>query len=630
MRKKIGSLLLGVYMVFTLMPTTVLAYGIEINSISVENGIAVIEMASASQGELKIKIYSDAATVFEKTVALSGSTAEVNLPIRNIPLGVYTVAATYIGSNGAQGTSKSITATIGSSSTPVYTSDTQYANSSSNIFNNMQTPGFSRAIMVPYTTVYNSSAMAGKVAELKRLDIVNVLSHNDTVAYVEYTIQSGNGTISVVDDVNAQYDSSDDIRGTGYVYMSSFQTSAKTDEDKQREVVELAYSRLGIRGVYSQNWRYVSYYLDCSAMASWCWYQVGIDFGLWTTCNGLYHWAEGITDKDVIVWDAVENPELAQNVIEDYREANEHHPSDDPDDDPEPCDCVFEFVNGDKTYSQAQITSYEKMFSFDIFEKLEPGDILLFNYTENMTETSHNGAFSFPVNEMADGAMLGGYDHAVLFVGMNDAQTNATLIETSTPSESPGDNTKITTVTATSEKIDSIVAVIRPTGGDTIDGGSNYVYSGAASIGFTGTGTISAPIENFVLSSRGFSASGVVHPVYGDVRPHYGQDMPAAWNTPVYASTDGIVTIGNSGCAEGHNNCGHGGGYGNWVYVDRGDGFQTRYAHLNSIAITSGQEVQAGDIIGYVGSSGTSTGPHLHFEVRINGIAVDPKPFLIG
>ena len=100
---------------------------------------------------------------------------------------------------------------------------------------------------------------------------------------------------------------------------------------------------------------------------------------------------------------------------------------------------------------------------------------------------------------------------------------------------------------------------------------------------------------------------------------HEGQDIDAAWGTPVEAAASGKVTI-----------AGWQRGYGNVVYVDHGSGISTRYGHLSRINVSIGQSVTTGDIIGLVGSTGRSTGPHLHYEVRINNQPVDPKPYLPG
>ncbi len=101
-------------------------------------------------------------------------------------------------------------------------------------------------------------------------------------------------------------------------------------------------------------------------------------------------------------------------------------------------------------------------------------------------------------------------------------------------------------------------------------------------------------------------------------RHHAGIDLAAQWGTPVRAARDGIVE-----------RAGWWGTYGNAVAIDHGDASETRYAHLSSVAVAAGQLVRQGDVIGYVGSTGASTGPHLHFELRFDGRAVDPLGYLV-
>jgi murein DD-endopeptidase MepM/ murein hydrolase activator NlpD len=100
---------------------------------------------------------------------------------------------------------------------------------------------------------------------------------------------------------------------------------------------------------------------------------------------------------------------------------------------------------------------------------------------------------------------------------------------------------------------------------------------------------------------------------------HEGQDIDAAYGTPVQVAATGRVII-----------AGWQRGYGNVVYVDHGSGLSTRYGHLSEIDVSVGQSVTRGQTIGLVGSTGRSTGPHLHYEVRINNQPVDPKPYLPG
>jgi len=100
---------------------------------------------------------------------------------------------------------------------------------------------------------------------------------------------------------------------------------------------------------------------------------------------------------------------------------------------------------------------------------------------------------------------------------------------------------------------------------------------------------------------------------------HEGQDIDAAYGTPIVAAASGKVIV-----------AGWQRGYGNVVYIDHGSGLSTRYGHLSQIAVNVGQGVERGQTIGLVGSTGRSTGPHLHYEVRINNQPVNPRQYLPG
>ena len=122
------------------------------------------------------------------------------------------------------------------------------------------------------------------------------------------------------------------------------------------------------------------------------------------------------------------------------------------------------------------------------------------------------------------------------------------------------------------------------------------------------------------------SAAGFIWPVNGPVvsgfgmrwgRMHEGIDIAALLGTPIHAAASGTVI-----------HTGWLGGYGNLVVVDHGDGLATAYAHASAILVAVGQQVSQGDTLSLVGSTGNSTGPHLHFEVRVNGSAVDPLLYL--
>jgi len=110
------------------------------------------------------------------------------------------------------------------------------------------------------------------------------------------------------------------------------------------------------------------------------------------------------------------------------------------------------------------------------------------------------------------------------------------------------------------------------------------------------------------------------HPVYGVIKYHTGIDIGnAGFGAPVIAAADGVVTM-----------AGYYGGYGNCVIINHGNGISTLYGHGQTILTEVGKEVKKGDLIMEVGSTGVSTGPHLHFEVRFNGSCVDPMPYLKG
>lgn len=122
------------------------------------------------------------------------------------------------------------------------------------------------------------------------------------------------------------------------------------------------------------------------------------------------------------------------------------------------------------------------------------------------------------------------------------------------------------------------------------------------------------PIEQMSLSS---SYGMRVHPITGKLARHNGVDIPAPYGTPIYATADGIV-----GRAQRL------GGYGNYVEIEHGNAIQTRYGHMSSYIVAPGQQVKKGQVVGYVGSTGRSTGNHLHYEVRIEGAPVNPMPFV--
>jgi murein DD-endopeptidase MepM/ murein hydrolase activator NlpD len=123
------------------------------------------------------------------------------------------------------------------------------------------------------------------------------------------------------------------------------------------------------------------------------------------------------------------------------------------------------------------------------------------------------------------------------------------------------------------------------------------------------------------VSARGMTSSFGLrqHPLLGTLRSHSGVDLAASQGSPIIATSDGLV--GAAGWA---------GGYGLLVALDHGNGLQTRYAHMSRLNVVPGQRVGKGEVIGFVGSTGMSTGPHLHYEIRVNGRPVNPASHLHG
>ena len=119
-----------------------------------------------------------------------------------------------------------------------------------------------------------------------------------------------------------------------------------------------------------------------------------------------------------------------------------------------------------------------------------------------------------------------------------------------------------------------------------------------------------SPLAGAPLSS-GFGMRR--HPLSGSRRFHAGVDLAAPTGTPIRAASDGVVT-----------SAGWNGGYGLLVSLGHAGNRETRYGHLSRLAVRAGQSVKRGEVIGYVGSTGRSTGPHLHYELRVNGMAVAP------
>ncbi len=129
-----------------------------------------------------------------------------------------------------------------------------------------------------------------------------------------------------------------------------------------------------------------------------------------------------------------------------------------------------------------------------------------------------------------------------------------------------------------------------------------------------GDGTLIWPTPSCTVTNSAYGYR--VHPIYGTVKFHAGEDIPAGYGAEILAAASGTVVT-----------AGWVSGYGNYTVIDHGGGLMTAYGHQSSFAVSVGDVVTQGQVIGYVGSTGNSTGPHLHFEVYVNGATVDPKSY---
>ena len=219
---------------------------------------------------------------------------------------------------------------------------------------------------------------------------------------------------------------------------------------------------------------------------------------------------------------------------------------------------------------------------------------------------------------------------ALAATAVNSASVNSTSANTAaanTANASTSNASSANSATSNAAAAD-VVKPLREEKGETLTNGDprfRQLFANWRSLDTKGPG---APVEQAVISvpSRmplsGFrmtSDYGMrTHPVLGRRKQHKGVDLAAPTGTPVYATADGM--IGRADFSRS---------YGLVIYVDHGADLETRYAHLSKLAVAEGERVRKGDLIGYVGSTGRSTGPHLHYEVRVDGLAVNPIPYMV-
>ncbi|GIL21628.1 MAG: peptidase [Bacteroidota bacterium] len=128
------------------------------------------------------------------------------------------------------------------------------------------------------------------------------------------------------------------------------------------------------------------------------------------------------------------------------------------------------------------------------------------------------------------------------------------------------------------------------------------------------------PIANKQLIALASGFGLRIHPIYKVKKMHTGIDFAAAIGTPIYATADGVIDKLSMSFS----------GYGKMIEIDHGFGYRTRYAHMHGFAVRQGQKVKRGDLIGYVGDTGLSTAPHLHYEVFVNGVHANPVHYFFN
>ena len=164
---------------------------------------------------------------------------------------------------------------------------------------------------------------------------------------------------------------------------------------------------------------------------------------------------------------------------------------------------------------------------------------------------------------------------------------------------------------------DSVYSLIRYgyTGGGSAAGGGEFAGADAPFIGADGfCSPIGPNWRNIVTSEFGYRRD----PFTGKKKGHGGMDLAVPTGTPVRAALPGTVTVST------YNQ----GGYGYYIMIDHGNGLATLYGHCSQLIARVGRTVEAGDVIALSGSTGRSTGPHLHFEVRVNGERTNPRSYL--
>lgn len=542
-----------------------------ISSMSASGKTVHVFLSQITNGTGFLSVNGENEQCFFSTSAVfsSSDTFSYDLSSVAIPLGTYIVSFSFFNSSGTLLDRKEIQMQLGSSDVdPGRTS----------LDNQLQR---SKAVMQPYADVYADRGMTTKVAHLKQYDYVHIIYTDGTVAFVKYNILSGDGTIERCDggeaaDYVIYHPADNDLVGTGYMSMSAFQAPSLNGsvKDKQRDVIGVAFSRRGLYGLYSQQRRFLENYLDCSAFASYCWYQVGYDFSeCGTACSGIASWGQR---HGAVLWQAQQRST----------------------------------VEGD-SYSTVTMRANE-----DVFKLLEPGDIILYDWENNGSSSTS-----------------GQYDHAVLFVSAeaNDSGDiiGLRIIHCSSANSDPASNTLATTVNTSGNYAKCISMIVRPTGCEEFLGGEEVVTTSAIDTSTLAHQTITDDNGNVIDLINPCGSGGAlpitcpygprIHPITHQQGFHHAIDIGFCAGTPIYAVADGTVTNASVSTA-----------YGNNVTISHGGGWSTHYSHMTQFIVGSNDHVVQGQVIGYIGSTGYSTGPHLDFEVIHDGSYMNPVNYIPG
>ena len=315
-------------------------------------------------------------------------------------------------------------------------------------------PAQSRAIMQPYATVYSDPGLGSKVAQLKKNDLVQVLDYRDgNSIYVKYFIQSGEGTVSVDNGTNATYHENGDLVGTGYIDAKALKRtvySKGSEEDKiadiEKDVVSLALSRLGSRGVYSQNRRYREWYTDCSALATFCWYQAGYDLSETSGCSDCDAIIAYGIDKGSVLWRAKtsgSDPDADERYAIPFGTYS------------------YEDDQGNKrTCPSTDLRVTTWIFTPEVIDQMKPGDVIITAKRTTFTPTDPQSHFTVRAYLRHNWSGFICSNHAMIYIGSQGG--SAQIVESAGPSNNAFQNTRVRALSA--NEYENIIMVVRPTG----------------------------------------------------------------------------------------------------------------------------------------------------------------------